>query len=217
MSEYIFKLPDLGEGLVEAEIAEWMVKVGDLVEEEDPIGAMLTDKAAVELSAPVSGRVISLAGELGDTIAVGAPLIIFETGDDQQSATDESADPIPVVKESTPEAVATPADDDIKSHKELSDSFSTIVEIDDYSGELLKHENPIHEGLDTELQISSNYRVVDTTSGSVIKTGKVQYVNSQPLNALNKNEINVVMIEEVIQDAYRDISELIVDSLLSIE
>ena len=65
MSQYIFKLPDLGEGLVEAEIAEWMVKVGDLVQEEDPIGAMLTDKAAVELSAPVSGRVISLAGELG--------------------------------------------------------------------------------------------------------------------------------------------------------
>ena len=43
MSEYIFNLPDLGEGLVEAEIAEWMVKVGDLVQEEDPIGAMLTD------------------------------------------------------------------------------------------------------------------------------------------------------------------------------
>jgi len=81
MSEYVFKLPDLGEGTVEAEIAEWMVKVGDVVSEEDPVGAMLTDKAAVEVSAPVSGRVISLAGEVGETITVGAPLIVFETED----------------------------------------------------------------------------------------------------------------------------------------
>ena len=50
MSEFTFKLPDLGEGTVEAEIAEWMVKVGDEVKEEDPICAMLTDKAAVELT-----------------------------------------------------------------------------------------------------------------------------------------------------------------------
>ena len=62
MSEFTFKLPDLGEGTVEAEIAEWMIKVGDQVREEDPICAMLTDKAAVELTAPVSGKVISVAG-----------------------------------------------------------------------------------------------------------------------------------------------------------
>ena len=98
MSEYIFKLPDLGEGLVEAEIAEWMVKVGDLVEEEDPIGSVLTDKAAVELSAPVSGRVLSLAGDLGDMVAVGAPLIIFGTSDEQQA----TADSPPPNEETTP-------------------------------------------------------------------------------------------------------------------
>ena len=79
MSEYIFKLPDLGEGTVESEIAEWMVKVGDTVKEEDPICAMLTDKAAVELTAPVSGKVLSVAGAEGDTVAVGTPLIVFET------------------------------------------------------------------------------------------------------------------------------------------
>jgi 2-oxoisovalerate dehydrogenase E2 component (dihydrolipoyl transacylase) len=79
MSEYVFKLPDLGEGTVEAEIAEWMVKVGDVVKEEDPICAMLTDKAAVELTAPVSGKVVSVAGAEGDTVAVGTPLIVFET------------------------------------------------------------------------------------------------------------------------------------------
>jgi len=79
MSEFIFKLPDLGEGTVEAEIAEWMVKVGDVVEEEAPICAMLTDKAAVELTAPVSGKVVSVAGAEGDTVTVGTPLIVFET------------------------------------------------------------------------------------------------------------------------------------------
>jgi 2-oxoisovalerate dehydrogenase E2 component (dihydrolipoyl transacylase) len=79
MSEYVFKLPDLGEGTVESEIGEWNVKVGDHVEEEAVIGTMMTDKAAIEVQSPVSGRVVSLAGEPGDIVAVGAPLVIFET------------------------------------------------------------------------------------------------------------------------------------------
>jgi len=98
MNEYVFKLPDLGEGTVEAEIAEWMVKVGDTVQEEDTICAMLTDKAAVELTAPVSGRVTSVAGEVGDTIAVGTPLIVFAI-DNGASAT--AADSKPEVPPAT--------------------------------------------------------------------------------------------------------------------
>ena len=115
MSEYIFNLPDLGEGLVEAEIAEWMVKVGDDVKEEDPVGAMLTDKAAVELSAPVSGRVVSLAGEVGDTLAVGAPMMIFETRDDQQVTAPAASTPAPAIAENTV-ADVTPA----KEQKDLT-------------------------------------------------------------------------------------------------
>ena len=92
MSEFVFKLPDLGEGTVEAEIAEWMVKVGDSVAEEDPICAMLTDKAAVELTAPVSGKVTAVAGEEGDTVSVGAPLIVFETSGAVPVDTAEKAD-----------------------------------------------------------------------------------------------------------------------------
>ena len=79
MSELIFKLPDLGEGTVESEIGEWFIKVGDVVEEEMVIGTMMTDKAAVELASPVSGTVVRLAGEPGDMVAVGAPLVVFET------------------------------------------------------------------------------------------------------------------------------------------
>jgi 2-oxoisovalerate dehydrogenase E2 component (dihydrolipoyl transacylase) len=94
MSEYIFKLPDLGEGTVESEIAEWFIAVGDQVTEEDVVGTMMTDKAAVELSSPVSGKVVRLAGEPGDIVAVGAALVVFET--------DASA-------ESTPPSAEVPA------------------------------------------------------------------------------------------------------------
>jgi len=79
VSEYIFKLPDLGEGMVESEIGEWFISVGDQVSEEDLVGTMMTDKAAIELSSPITGKVIRLAGEPGDIVAVGAALIVFET------------------------------------------------------------------------------------------------------------------------------------------
>lgn len=79
MSEYVFKLPDLGEGTVESEIGEWFINVGDLVNEEDVVATMMTDKAAVEVSSPVTGRVAKLAGEPGDIVAVGAALVVFET------------------------------------------------------------------------------------------------------------------------------------------
>jgi len=88
MSQYVFKLPDLGEGTVESEIAEWFIKVGDLVAEEDVVATMMTDKAAVELSSPVSGKVVSLAGEPGDVIAVGAPLVVFESDTTAATATE---------------------------------------------------------------------------------------------------------------------------------
>ena len=108
MSEYTFKLPDLGEGTVEAEIAEWMVKVGDRVAEEDPICAMLTDKAAVELTAPVSGRVVAVAGVEGDMVTVGAPLIVFETDAAAPSAHAAAQTEMPAAAQ-TETPAATPA------------------------------------------------------------------------------------------------------------
>ena len=110
MSEYIFKLPDLGEGTVEAEIAEWMVKAGDVVNEEDPICSMLTDKAAVELTAPVSGKVVSVAGEEGDMVSVGAALIVFATEGDlpveEEIAASAEVEKVPAEVESVVEAEA---------------------------------------------------------------------------------------------------------------
>ena len=80
MSQFVFKMPDLGEGTVEAEIVAWHTKPGDLVAEDQVIVEVMTDKAAVEVPAPVSGRVVSISGEPGEKIAVGSPLIVFETG-----------------------------------------------------------------------------------------------------------------------------------------
>ena len=79
MSRYVFKLPDLGEGTVEAEIVGWRVKPGDVVAEDDVIVEVMTEKAAVEVPAPVSGRVVSTTGAPGDMVPVGAELIVLET------------------------------------------------------------------------------------------------------------------------------------------
>lgn len=79
MTRHVIKLPDLGEGTVSSEIVAWHVKPGDIVQEDQPMVEMSTDKAAMEMPAPVSGRVISLGGQPGDAIAVGAELLVIET------------------------------------------------------------------------------------------------------------------------------------------
>ncbi len=79
MSRYVFKLPDLGEGTVEAEIVNWRVKPGDTVAEDDVLVEVMTEKAAVEVPAPVNGRVLSTTGAPGDMVPVGAELIVLET------------------------------------------------------------------------------------------------------------------------------------------
>jgi len=109
MSEYIFKLPDLGEGTVESEIGEWLISVGDQVTEEDIVGTMMTDKAAVELSSPVSGKVVSLAGEPGDIIAVGAALIVFEISEAAAAPKAAAKDTPPPRKTETPAQTEAPA------------------------------------------------------------------------------------------------------------
>lgn len=78
MANYTFKLPDLGEGIVESEIAEWYVQPGDTVEEDQHIADVMTDKAMVEVSSPVAGTVIAVACEAGEVLAVGKELVRFE-------------------------------------------------------------------------------------------------------------------------------------------
>lgn len=113
MGIFAFKLPDIGEGVVEGEVVEWMVSVGDSVKEDDPILSVMTDKATVEIPSPTDGVVKSLVGEPGTILAVGQVCIEFET--DGESSTpapveekvEEAAEPN---KEVAPvETVPTPA------------------------------------------------------------------------------------------------------------
>jgi 2-oxoisovalerate dehydrogenase E2 component (dihydrolipoyl transacylase) len=104
MSQFIFKMPDLGEGTVDAEIVAWHTKPGDAVTEDQLIVEVMTDKAAVEVPAPVSGRVVSITGAPGDKVAVGSPLIVFETG--EGAATNGGAGQTP---SAAPPATALPS------------------------------------------------------------------------------------------------------------
>ena len=79
MAKYEFKLPDIGEGIAEAEIVAWHVKVGDTIAEDQQIADMMTDKATVEMESPVAGKVVKLAGEVGDQIPIGSVLAVIET------------------------------------------------------------------------------------------------------------------------------------------
>ncbi|SIO02063.1 2-oxoisovalerate dehydrogenase E2 component (dihydrolipoyl transacylase) [Parasphingorhabdus marina DSM 22363] len=82
MSKFTFNLPDIGEGIAEAEIVAWHVKVGDMVEEDDQLADVMTDKATVEMEAPVSGKIIAMAGEEGDIIPIGSMLVEIEVEGD---------------------------------------------------------------------------------------------------------------------------------------
>ena len=99
MGIYVFKLPDIGEGIAESEIAEWRVAVGDEVNEDQPLVDMLTEKAAVELPAPIAGKVVKLHGAAGDKVAVGGVLVTLET----------AAAAAPSAKTAEPVAEAVPA------------------------------------------------------------------------------------------------------------
>ncbi len=93
MGRYTFNLPDIGEGIAEAEIVAFHVKPGDRVEEDQQVADMMTDKATVEMESPVSGTVIEVAGEVGDVIAIGSMLVVIETEGD--SAGDDSTQHAP--------------------------------------------------------------------------------------------------------------------------
>lgn len=114
MPKFTFNLPDIGEGIAEAEIVAWHVKVGDIISEDQPLADMMTDKATVEMESPVSGVVIKVAGDVGDVIAIGAMLVEIEVAGDASIETVAAAatkEPIMAVVEDenphAPDPVAT--------------------------------------------------------------------------------------------------------------
>ncbi|NKJ43434.1 dihydrolipoamide acetyltransferase family protein [Novosphingobium sp. SG720] len=91
MALYTFRLPDIGEGIAEAEIVAWHVQPGDMVGEDSPLADMMTDKATVEMESPVAGRVVAIAGEVGERIPIGSMLVEIEVADVEAGASTGSA------------------------------------------------------------------------------------------------------------------------------
>ncbi|MCZ4343397.1 dihydrolipoamide acetyltransferase family protein [Sphingomonadaceae bacterium G21617-S1] len=123
MGTYSFKLPDIGEGIAEAEIVNWHVAVGDVVEEDAPLADVMTDKATVEMTSPVAGKITNIAGEAGEMIAIGSILAVIEVEGDAEVepeptpavpvAPNEAAqvvkpDPVPEPIEAKPESSPEP-------------------------------------------------------------------------------------------------------------
>ena len=110
MGRYTYKMPDIGEGVVEAEITAWHVAVGDTVSEEDPIADAMTDKATIELTAPVDGVIKALGCDAGEMLAVGAALAIFTVEGEGQDEEEAVSDLAPnLVTEEAPEQTSEQA------------------------------------------------------------------------------------------------------------
>src|SRR5947207_7950025 len=102
MGRCVFKLPDVGEGTAEAEIVAWHIGVGDAVEEDQNLVDVMTDKATVEMTSPVSGKVISIHGEPGEMAAVGSPLVELEIAG--EGNVQPGASPIAIAEAPKPQA-----------------------------------------------------------------------------------------------------------------
>ncbi len=102
-----FKLPDIGEGVVEGEVVRWLVQEGDQVAEDQPMVEIMTDKATVEIPSPVAGRILKRIGDEGDTISVGSTLVIIER-------------PGEALEEEVPSAETTEAEETVTGPEEVS-------------------------------------------------------------------------------------------------
>jgi len=108
MGRFVFKLPDVGEGTAEAELVAWHVAIGDMVEEDQIVADIMTDKATVEITAPVSGKVLAIHGEPGQMVPVRGPLVEFEV-EGAGNASDAEPPPAPVAAQSEPAPVVAEA------------------------------------------------------------------------------------------------------------
>src|SRR5271166_4826819 len=91
MAEHVIRLPDVGEGVAEAELVEWHVKIGDLVRADATLAAVMTDKATVEIPSPISGEIVWLGAEVGDMVAVGSDLVRLRAPGDDKTPTQQTS------------------------------------------------------------------------------------------------------------------------------
>jgi 2-oxoisovalerate dehydrogenase E2 component (dihydrolipoyl transacylase) len=123
MAERVIKLPDVGEGVAEAELVEWNVKVGDLVREDMVLAAVMTDKATVEIPSPVDGKVSWLGAEIGETVAVGSPIVRIEVAGEGDGDTVPEK---PTAKEDTPTPNPSPQAGGEQAAAAPKDNLATV-------------------------------------------------------------------------------------------
>jgi len=179
-----FNLPDLGEGLPDAEIVEWLVAEGDTVKVDDPIVSMETAKAVVEVPSPYAGKVAKFHGQAGDVIKTGAPLIDFDTGegagDAQAADTDKDeaeAEPESSEGKLEPQAVE-PADDDAGQTGEERADTGTVVGNVTTSDEVVKQTHSSVGGVKVTPAVRALARKLKVDLGSVEATGPEGVVTS---------------------------------------
>lgn len=174
----IFKLPDLGEGLPDAEIVEWHVKLGDTVKTDDPMVSMETAKAVVDVPCPQDGTVKKLYGQPGDVIDTGAPLIEFES-ENEKPATDtpkklrQEAEQVlknlESDEEQTEEAIGTVVG-------QMESSSNVVSDIQDFGG---KKVTPAVRALARKLKVDLNH-VIPTGNNNTIRPSDVKSAAKNP-------------------------------------
>ncbi|MWV28175.1 dihydrolipoamide acetyltransferase family protein [Aurantiacibacter rhizosphaerae] len=116
MAKFTFNLPDIGEGIAEAEIVAWHVQVGDRIEEDGQLADMMTDKATVEMESPVTGTVVEVAGEVGDVVAIGGMLAVIEV---EGEVPDDVAEENEAAAEAAPETAPAPKSEEVETRIEV--------------------------------------------------------------------------------------------------
>ena len=120
MSEYTVRLPDVGEGVAEAEIVEWHVAVGDTIDEDDALVDVMSDKATIELPSPVAGTVRWIAGDVGDVIAVGSTLVQIDVDDGAAAGSNGVAAPSTADDRRADAAPSRPTGSDVRRRRAAS-------------------------------------------------------------------------------------------------
>ena len=111
MAKFTFNMPDVGEGVAEAEVVAWHVKVGDRVEEDQHLVDVMTDKATIDIESPVAGTVVEVAGEPGDVVSVGAMLLVIEVEGEVEEPLEAAPAPRAEIVEERIEVVTPDASD----------------------------------------------------------------------------------------------------------
>jgi len=202
MGKYRFKLPDIGEGVVEAEITAWHVALGDAVSEDDPIADAMTDKATIELTAPVDGVISMVACEEGDMLAVGADLVIFDVeGEGEGEMAEPDPEPKPQAKKPKTPKPTPPKSD--KSHNKALASPAVRKRAKDMGVDLAKVSASGKGGQVTHADLDILQKTFEPIEGETrIKVIGLRRVISQRMQEAKRHIPHFTYVEEI------DVTEL---------